>query len=130
MTQNLRIFTLFSLIWSLSFFATLNWCLENTSTRGPLILLASLIFGVGFSIAGSQLGKHEQKRVSYPLGLRYGLVAGIVPSIVGSIWVLGWQSDKLGYLAAYIGAILLSFAIYIAIGKKTIKGITKKELFK
>jgi uncharacterized membrane protein YeaQ/YmgE (transglycosylase-associated protein family) len=129
MTRNLKLFTLFSVIWSIPFFIMLEWVLQNPDTRGPLMLLTSLIFGIGFSIVGKQLGKKE-KPVRYALGLRYGLIAGVIPSVLGAIWVLGWHGNQINYLLSYIGAIVLCILIYYVLNQKTIKGITKKELFK
>jgi hypothetical protein len=129
MTRNLKIFALFSFLWSLPFFAFLNWVLENSDRRGPLMLLASLVFGIGFSIAGKRLGHSDHEVVSYPKGLRYGLVAGVIPSVVGGIWVIGWHKDHLSYLVSYIVSIFIGLVIYYAIARRTIKGMPKRKLF-
>jgi FtsH-binding integral membrane protein len=129
MTHNLKFFALFSFIWSLPFFVVLEWVVQNSDKRGPLMLPTSILFGIGFSVAGRQFGKRE-KPVRYALRLRYGLIAGVIPSVIGSIWVLGWHRSQINYLLSYVGAIVLCILIYYALNRKTFKGITKKELFK
>jgi surface polysaccharide O-acyltransferase-like enzyme len=131
MTPNLKLFVLFSFIWSIPFFAFLNWTLENSNTRGPWMIAASTIFAVGFTLAGRQLGKRENKALRSPLALSYGLVAGVIPALVGCVWLLVWQPNNwLGMMLYFTGAIIVSLIIYCVLNKKTIKGITKRELFK
>jgi hypothetical protein len=130
MTRNLKLFMLFSVVWSVPFFAVLEWMLQNPNTRGPLMPFASIAYGIGFSIAGRYFGRKEDKVSRAPIGLRYGLFAGLIASAMGLLWALIWHRDHVSYIVSYLIAISLCFVIYFVLAKLTYKGITKKELFK
>ncbi len=130
MTANLKKFTIFSAVWSLLFYIALNWGVNNQARYGALILLFSLIYGIGFSIAGKRLGKaDDDSRVRYNLGAAYGAVATLIPSSFGAIWVLLFQREDLWQIIFYLLPMLIVFIIGIYQYKRTIKGMKKEKLF-
>lgn len=132
MTRNLKLFILFSLLWSVPFYTALNWVQADEATRGPWMLLFSTLYGVGFSIAGKQLGKHDdQSRVRYSLGIRYGFASLLSSALVGVIWVIVWKPSQLQSFVLYFGtSIIIGLAIASYLSRHGIKGMPKKELFK
>lgn len=132
MTRNLKLFILFSLLWSVPFFAVLNWVQADESARGPWMLLFSTLYGLGFAIAGKQLGKKDdQHKVRYSLGIRYGFASLLASAFVGSIWIIFWHPDQLGSFAfSYITAVIIGLAIAYYLSRKGIKGVPKREIFK
>lgn len=132
MTRNLKLFILFSLLWSIPFFVALNWVQADSNSRGPWMLLFSTVYGVGFSIVAKNLGKRDdQHKVRYSLGVRYGFASLLASAFVGSIWIILWQPDQLGSFAfSYITAVIIGLAIAYYLSRKGIKGMPKKEIFK
>jgi hypothetical protein len=131
MTENLKKFTVFTVVWSAPFFFALNWGVDNSEQYGALIVLFSLIYGLGFSIAGKQLGKRDDdSRVRYNLGAAYGAVATLIPSSFGVAWVIGWQRKDLWQIILYLLPMIAVFTVGIYQYKRTIKGMKKEKLFR
>ncbi len=131
MTGNLKLFALFSFLWSIPYFMVLNWMLYNSDKRRIVMLPTYLVFGIGFSIAGHQLGKREdQSKVRYSLGLRYVLVAVMTSAIVGGVWVAFWQRNHFWWLISYVANVIVFLGFLYIFLRRGIKGIPKDKLFK
>ncbi len=131
MTRNLKLFAIFSFLWSIPYFVFLNWTLYSPDKRGVLMLPIYFIFGAGFSIAGHRLGKREdQHKVRYSFGIRYATTAVIVSTLVGVAWVAFWQPHHIWWLVSYIANVVVFLIIVYVYSRQSIKGIPKKELFK
>ena len=131
MTANLKIYILFSILWSVCFFVALNWGTALSSDRWPQIVIAAIIYAVGFAGVGYSLQKSDnQSKVRFSLEHAYSAVSQIVSVIIGSIWLILFKSKDAWTLALY----LPFFTIFAILGyleyKKSIKGMDKKELFK
>ncbi len=131
MTRNLRLYILFSLVWSVGFFASLNWCLYNPDKWGWLIGLAATVYGIGFAAMGSYLGSGDSSRnTRINLPLMYGLAASGDSLLIGAVWIWlfengGWRD----FVAILVGNIFF-LGLYAVISRKFVKGIPNKELFK
>lgn len=131
MTRNLKLFALFSALWSVPFFMVLHWMLFNPEVRGPIMLLAAPLYGIGFSVAGHHLGKRDdQSKVRYGLRTRYGLTSTIVSILAGGVWIVGWRHDHWWELVVYGLILVVGLIITYIISKNSIKSIPKGQLFK
>jgi MFS family permease len=131
MTRNLKLFALFSVVWSIPFFMVLHWMLFNPESRGPIMLLASPIYGIGFSVAGHHLGKRDdQSKVRYGLGIRYGLTSTIASILVAGVWIVGWRHNHSWELLVYGIILVLGLGVAYILSKNSIKSIPKQKLFK
>jgi hypothetical protein len=133
MTKNLKLFALYSLATAILFFATLNWELYNPHKRGVVLALVDLVAIVGFSLMGRYLGKRDrvnQRSVRYSLGVRYGLTAPLIVTIVGVIWILVWRRTYWSALISYAITIILCILVGFYVSRKWVKGSPKGKLFK
>lgn len=131
MTTNLKLYVLFSILWSIGFFAVLNWGTALSSERWPYIIIYAIIFCIGFAAVGSLLQKGDQQsKIRYSLEHAYSATSQIVSVVVGSIWLIFFKPKDAWTLALY----LPFFALFAVIGyleyKKSIKGMSNKDLFK
>ena len=123
MTKNLKIFTLFSFLWSIPYFMVLNWMLYDSNKRGIVMLPTYLVFGAGFSIAGQKLGKRDdQRKVRYSIWVRYVTVAVISSAIVGGIWVAIWQRNRAWWLLSYVVNVAAFLVVIYIYSRRSIKG--------
>lgn len=101
--------------------------LYNQDVRGPVMLPAALLYGIGFSLAGQQLGKRDyQRQVRYGLGLRYSITSVAASLIV----VIFWRPDYWWMVASYGLMALAIFIVNGLIAKNGIKGMPKGRIFK
>lgn len=131
MTRNLKLFALFSLIWSVAFFSILHWALFDPENRWPTILTAAISYGLGFALMGFLLGKNDLLRhTRRNLGLWYYGVSQIASLLVGGIWILFWKAEEIETLT--IMSVIFAFFLAVAAltSRKKIKGIEKEKLFK
>jgi hypothetical protein len=130
MTRNLKLFTIFSIVWPLPFLLVLHWALYDLDKRGPVLFVSSIILGIGFSIAGKQLGKRDdQSKVRYNLAARYILVSSLIPTLEVILLIIGWQKDQSWRLYPAIASILFTFLIIYLFSRNSIKGMRKGKLF-
>lgn len=131
MTRNLKLLTVFGIIWSIGFFSVLNWSLGEASERGIVIAVAAVVYGIGYALAGFLLGKRDQShKTRLNLPLWYAMAGNGTSLLVGGIWVALFRPDKMEALYLLICAVT-TIAIFWAISDRTsIKGIHKNELFK
>ncbi len=131
MTKYLKLFTLFSLAWAVCFFAVLNWALYNADKRWPVLLLASVVYGIGFAIMGHQLGKRDSSRHTRSnLSFWYAAVAAGASLVINGLWALWFHAEERRDFALVALIMLVAFGFYRYLSRKTIKGIPRKELFK
>ncbi len=131
MTKNLKILAGLSLIWSVAFFSVLNWALYNPDQRWPFITVAAITYGLGFGLAGWQLGKRDSARpVRYNLGFAYSMTSNLASLLVGSLWVLLFRQNEWPTLVIMLVIFSLVTLILGITGKNDIKGIPKDRLFK
>lgn len=113
MTKNLKWFVAFSLIWSVVFYMSLNWAINETADLTPILL--SIIYGFGFYIVGNQLGEKEGKVKNKNLSSFYALSALFISFITAVVWITWWQPEQMSFLiylaAAYIVAIVIMLAL-------------------
>jgi hypothetical protein len=130
MTRNLKLYALFCVLWSVPFFMVLHWMLFNPETRGPIMLLAGPIYGIGFGLAGAWLGSRDSQRaVRYSLGSRYGMTSSVISALAGTIWMVCWRREYLWTIPIYI-AITAAFTWYFMVrDRKNIKGTAKERIF-
>lgn len=130
MTRNLKAYLVFSIIWSVLFFAVLGWGIANSAERWPYILLAAVTYGGGFGLVGYYFGKRDdQSRVRYSLGDAYGATSNLTSAVIGSIWIVLFRPGDAWTVAIY----LLLMAVVAVLGlikyRKSIKGMKNTELF-
>jgi hypothetical protein len=131
MTNNLKLYILFSLLWSIVFFAALNWGTAESSSRWPYITLSAVIYGSGFALVGYILGKQDdQSKARYSLEHAYSATSQIVSVTVGAIWIIFFRPQQSWFLLMYIPFFALLAILGYINYKKSIKGMDKKELFK
>ena len=131
MTRNLGIYILFSLLWSVGFFAILNWCLYSPDNRGWIIGLTATLYGIGFSIMGHYLGSRDSSRNTRTnLPLMYGFAASGDSLIIGAIWILLFENGGWVDFLAILAGNIFFLGIYAIISRKFVKGIPNKELFR
>jgi len=131
MTRNLKWYLVFSVVWSVAFFAVLNSWLSLPAGAWPEIAVAGVIYGVGFAVLGSLLGRGDaQSKVRYSLGYAYGAVGNIASAAIGTLWVVlfrpGTPLDTVPYLS-----IIAVFAVIGAVqARRSIKGMSNAALFR
>ncbi len=130
MTHNLKLYLTFSILWSLPFFATLNWALVDEEHRWPVIWGAALVYGLGFAVIGKYLGKRDDDtQVSYSLRYAYPAVSNLSSALVGGIWIVFFHPEELWQLGLYLVVIALLIGIGLRQYKRSIKGMSNRELF-
>lgn len=130
MTSNLKKFMAFSVVWSILFYTGLNWGVIDSEHRWPVILMCSLIYGIGFNLMGKRLGRADDgSKVRYSLGLAYGAVATLIPSSFGIAWLLLFHHQETWHLIFYLLPILIIFSYGMLLYRRTIKGMKKEKLF-
>lgn len=131
MTANLKLYVLFSILWSVAFFTALNWGTANSEERWPYILISAVTYGLGFALIGYLLGKpDDQSKVRYNLEQAYTATSNITSAVIGSIWIVFFKPQDRWTLAVYLPIIVIVAFIGYLNYKKSIKGMDKKELFK
>jgi predicted MFS family arabinose efflux permease len=131
MTRNLKRYAFFSVIWSLLFFTALNWGTAAAEQRGPYILLAAVVYGVGFALMGGFLGKRDdESKVRYSLGQAYSAVSNLASAAIGGVWIVLFRPEQLWQFALYSAVIAAIFIIGIVNYRRSIKGMSNKDLFR
>ncbi len=131
MTTNLKLYAIFSILWSIGFFYALNWGTSASEERWPYIVISAITYGLGFAIVGFLLGKSDdQSKVRYSLSAAYSATSNIVSAIIGSIWIVFFKPQDRWTLAVYLPIIAIVAYIGYLTYKKSIKGMDNKELFK
>jgi hypothetical protein len=133
MTKNLKLFSLYSVVSSVVFFAILNWMLYDPHKRGIVMGLVYVLYAVGFSLLGRHLGgRDSQRSVRYNLRVRYGITPAIIATLIGVLWVLLFHRARsfLIVLVIYSAVVILCLAIGFAFSKIGVKGISKGKMFK
>jgi hypothetical protein len=130
MTRNLKAYLAFSVVWSLTFFTSLNWGLVDPRYRWPYIIAASVIYGLGFALVGYLLGRpDDQSAVRYDLRRAYSAVSNIASATIGTLWIIFFQPSGRAGIPIYI-TILVAFWIVGGIQARcSIKGMSAEELF-
>ena len=130
MTRNLKIYTLFCILWSLLFFTGLNWGTALPEERGLFIGVFALTYGLGFALLGYLLGKNDDdSKVRYGLSQAYSATSNFTSAIIGGVWVVFFKREDLWSLVLYSVGIAVLLAIGVYNYKKSIKGMKNKDLF-
>jgi hypothetical protein len=109
----------------------LHWALFAPNQRGIFILIAALLYGFGFGVAGFLFGKHDsQAKVRYALGPRYSLMSTLASTIVGAIWIGVFRPEAQATLWWLLVALVVQVVILAFTTSKSVKGISKKDLFR
>src|SRR5579862_1873859 len=105
MTKNLKLFTLFCLVWSVPFYAFLQTITVSQDGNLLILAVACILYAIGFAITSTYLGNRDSARdARFALPVRYGVTATLSSMLMGGIWLAGWQSgDK---ISPYIYAAL------------------------
>ncbi len=131
MTRNLKLLTIFGLLWSAGFFAILDSLLQSPAQNGGLIAIAAAIYGLGYGLVGLVLGMRDSDRKSrLNLSQWYANVAMGTSLFVGGLWIAYYRPselDTLGWMVLIFGAII---ATTYFTTRKNVKGMSKEELFK
>lgn len=131
LSANLKRAYIFGIFWSVLFFGVLHWCLFQPDRRWPIILVAAITYGFGYGVAGYMWGKgDDQSKVRYHLGYWYALSGTLTSTLVGGIWVLFFKRDDWEGLVGVLSILFIQIILFKLVGRSTIKGIPKQELFK
>jgi hypothetical protein len=131
MTKNLKLFSLFCLLWSTLFYSILQWVSLNQDARVIPEIVATIVYTIGFGVVGTYLGKGDSIRdVRFALSVWYGVIAVLIPVAVGAIWLVGWQAgDRVTpFVFAFFTVLALSTGYLLSRNK--IKDMSKEELFR
>ena len=131
MSRNLKYFSALTLVFSMVFFYFLFSALESHSYENIWIL--PLTFGVLMFASGLILGGTDPVQSSRSdLGYQYHLMTFIIVNGVGIPWFLitmGIDNISMSIIALQCLPWGLGLAIHYYCSSKTIKGISKKEIF-
>jgi len=129
MTRNLKWYIAFSVAWSVMFFVSLNWGLDDPRGRWPYIAIAGVTYGVGFWLLGYLLGRSdEQSAVRYSLRHAYAAVSSIVSATIGTLWTVFFRPATVLSIL-YIAIIVILALVGVAQARRSIKGMSNEELF-
>jgi len=130
MTANLKLYAFFSILWSLLFFAALNWGIADTESRWPAIWTASVVYGIGFSVVGKWLGERDSTKSRINLRGIYMLVSFSISGVIGGFWLALFHPGELWHLLIYtaIATVVVGSIFYRY--RNSVKGMKNEELFK
>lgn len=131
MTRNLKWYLVFSVSWSVVFFATLDWGLAGGQHRWPLAI-AGIVYGLGFALLGYLLGRpDDQSAVRYSLRHAYAAVSSVASATIGVAWlVLFRPPGMMSALPFYVIVIAVIAALGVWYARRSIKGMSPEELFR
>ena len=131
MTKNLKRYLAFSLLWSAAFFAVLNSWLRVPAGPWLQIAAAAVIYGIGFAVLGSLLGRGDtQSEVRYGLGYAYAAVGNIASAAIGVVWVVFFRPITLWDTVPYLSVIAVFALIGAVQARRSIKGMSNSVLFR
>lgn len=131
MTKNLKWYLAFSVLWSVAFFAVLNSWLSVPAGPWLQIAAAGVIYGVGFAVLGSLLGRGDaQSEVRYSLGYAYAAVGNIASATVGVLWVVFFRPVTFWDTVPYLSIIAVFAVIGAVQARRSIKGMSNSVLFR
>lgn len=131
MTNNLKYFSVLTLIFSTAFFYYLYSSLQTHSFGN--IWLFAILFGVVLFIAGLVLGyKDSVRRSRADLSFQYHLMTFIIVNVIGIPWLfisMGLNNDTL--LSATFQCIPWGIGLFVHyyFSSRSIKGMNKEEIF-
>lgn len=130
MTRNLKWYLAFSVVWSVTFFTTLNWGLADPRYRWPYIVAASIIYGLGFALTGYLLGRpDDQSAVRYDLRRAYSAVSNLASATIGTLWILFFQPSGLRWIPVYLAVAAVFWTVGGLQARQSIKGMSAEDLF-
>lgn len=131
MTRNLKLYLAFSVVWSVAFFAALNWGLADPERRWPCIAAAGIGYGLGFAVLGFLLGRaDDQSAVRYDLGRAYSAVSTSASAAIGTLWIIFFRPSDIVAVPIYLAVIAVLWIISAVQARRTIKGMSAEDLFK
>lgn len=131
MSRNLKIYLAFSVVWSLMFFAVLDWATADTHSRWWACALGGLAYGVGFAVLGYVLGRpDDQREVRYSLNYAYAAVSNITSAVIGTAWILLFKPEAYWWLFVYVPIVVFFIVYGLAVQRRTVKGFSDQELFR
>jgi hypothetical protein len=132
MTTNLKRYTIFSIMWSIVYFGALNWLLKtNGAEYTGIVAFVAVFYSLGFALMGHLLGKSDSTRDTRAnLPLSYFRAACLSSWSVGTLWVLLFRQEE--WRLPVIMAVVFGFFLTISTlnSRRTVKGISKDELFR
>lgn len=134
-TNYLLKFTLISIFLTFVFRFFLTTGINNQNIF--LIIISSIIYGLGMFINGSYFGKKEKNYLPiFDVGFRFHLMTYLVHNICSELWFyldINSKFEQIGVVhstAFYWGIFLfIHFIMYLYLKNKTIKGLKKDEIF-
>lgn len=131
MTRNLKLYAIFSILWSVAFFACLQVLLADPQKYSLLLTVTAFTYALGFALVGWLLSKtDDQSRVRYSLSWRYSLISTIASFVIGAGWVVLFRPSAWPSLVIYLLIASLFLMPEHLSERRSIKGVTKRELFK
>lgn len=131
MTNLLKVYAVFCVLWSIAFFSLLHWALFDQESRWPFIVAGAIIYGIGFGMMGAFIGRFDDERKSrHGLEKVYTLTGNSISFLVGGLWILIFRGQHWWELLIATLCLAISTALILASFHGRIKGIKKDQLFK
>jgi predicted Na+-dependent transporter len=130
-TRNLKIYIVLLTAYSLVFFYLLHTFINNEQWTNILIIAVTFFLGIG--VTTFLLERLESKRnVRLDLDFTYHLMSYVVINIIGFGWYILFRlSDLLHPMNAIgLGGWTLGLLIHYFSSRRSIKGMSKEEVFK
>lgn len=130
-TNNLKYFSVLTLVFSIAFFYSLYSSLATASFSNIWIYCS--LFGISLFASGLGLGYNDSVRDSrIDLGFYYHLMTFIIVNSIGLIsmfLVMGFHIHTLYYSVFSVFFWAIGLAIHYYFSSRTIKGIDKRDIF-
>jgi len=132
MTKNLKLFTAFSVLWTIPYFAAMHWLLMGSGVQsGPMTSVTILFVVLLSTVQRNLMDRDDRHDVRYDLELRYALVSIVASSVVFlSTWAFAAPSHGVAMLIGNVFAMVVLTVVNYLHGRSRIKGMSNEELFR
>lgn len=130
MTKNLKLYSLFAVVWSVVFYLILNWGVGDANRRWPVMWSVGLVYGCGFAAVGKYLGRREKGPIRHNVRATYVATSMLISGSIDALWVILFQPNQWVELLIFV-LIASGFTGYTFVKyRDSIKGMKGEELFK
>jgi hypothetical protein len=131
MTRNLKRFVVFSILWTVPYFAAMHSLLLGSGVHsGPMTSVTILFVVLLSTVQRNLMDRDDRRAVRYDLDLRYAIVAVMASSVVFLVWVFAVPSHAVALLMGNAFAAAVLIAVNYFHGRSRIKGMSNEELFR